>query len=253
MTRLSTLLLALVSISVPLATGCARDRSPPSYARHPAYGWVAPPGPSPWLMPAGHQGSLQAPGAHGPEPGVPMPPGAPRLSSAAIPGGAACLRELEALGVVHRRLEALKGVDTPVELAGGVGPLRFVAGAGLPFRCDCRLAVALAWAAPYLAEMGVTEARFSGVYVNRRTRSGRPSRHALGLAIDVHAFTFAGAEPLAVQSSFQRGTDWCGSSASPLNRVACRLRQLGLFKELLTPDHDRDHHDHFHLAIAPTD
>jgi hypothetical protein len=36
-----------------------------------------------------------------------------------------------------------------------------------------------------------------------------------------------------------------------LNRLACSFKSTGLFKELLTPDYNADHHDHFHLAIEP--
>ena len=194
---------------------------------------------SPWLPEPGPPG-------HGPEPGV-----APRVDSRWIPGGAACLAELGRLGVAYEKVSSLKGVDTPIHVTGPIGGIRFVAGAGLPLFCDCRLAMALAWTAPHLRELGVREIRFSGAYVNRRTRAGRPSRHAQGLAIDLHAWTF-GDDRLEVKRAFSRGlANGCSTEAPQLNRVACRLRQLGLFKELLTPDHDGDHHDHFHLAIAP--
>jgi hypothetical protein len=42
----------------------------------------------------------------------------------------------------------------------------------------------------------------------------------------------------------------CVDEAPVLNRLACRLSQLRLFQELLTPDSNADHRDHLHLAIA---
>ena len=193
------------------------------------------------------------PPAHGPEPGV-----TPSYDARAIPGGDACVANLSRLGVRFERLAFLKGVETPVHVSGPIGGVRFTAGAGLAMNLDCRMAVALAEAAPHMREMGVTEVRFSGAYVFRGTRAGRPSRHALGLAIDLHAFTFASpagdgapVAPLEVKRDFRRGTPWCAPDAPRLNQLACRLKQLGLFRELLTPDYDRDHHDHFHLAIWP--
>jgi hypothetical protein len=172
--------------------------------------------------------------------------------SAAIPGGDACLGELARLGVAFQRLPSLKGVDTPIDVVGPVGGIRLRAGAGLPSRCDCRLAVALAWAAPRLAALGVHELTFSGAYVYRTQRNGRPSLHARGLALDVHAFVTP-AESASVKTAFAKGIGpaGCAPNAPLPNRAACALRDTGLFKELLTPDSDADHHDHVHLAIAP--
>jgi hypothetical protein len=232
-----------LALATTMLFGCATRWEPREPTRGVAYSQASnvarwrPQVSSPWTG--------RAPPDHGPEPGV-----VPRFHGRWIPGGAACLAELARQGVAHERLESLRGVETPVRVTGPIGGIGFVAGAGLPLHCDCRLVVALAWAAPDLQELGVRQVRFSGAYVNRTTRSGRPSRHALGLAIDLHAMSF-GDQRQEVKRNFSRGLqDGCAQDAPPLNRVACRLRQLGLFKELLTPDHDRDHHDHFHLAVA---
>ncbi|HTU57188.1 MAG TPA: hypothetical protein VMF89_02125, partial [Polyangiales bacterium] len=45
--------------------------------------------------------------------------------------------------------------------------------------------------------------------------------------------------------------DGCSTDAPLLNQLACRLKARGLFRELLTPDYDADHHDHLHLGLAP--
>ena len=168
-----------------------------------------------------------------------------------IPGGDACLRELDGLGVPFRTRGETLGVDTPVVVSGSVGGIRYTANGNLPLICDCRLAVALHRMAPLLRQAGVHAARFSGAYSYRTTRSGRLSLHARGLAIDLHEFVIAG-RALSVDRDYARGRSSGCSSAMPiLNRLACSLRASGLFRELLTPDSDADHHDHFHLAIAP--
>ena len=243
-----------IATGIIALTACAREGSPaPRYA---GLGGVVEPRSEErdtWDALFGQAGdpavALQVPAAAAPS-GV-DPSSFTPMSSAAIPPGDACLAELGRLGVTYRALGSVKGVQTPVEVSGGIGPIAMRAGAGRAFVCDCRFAVALAWSAPRLAELGVTRFTFSGAYVDRLTRAGRPSLHARGLAIDVHVMTVLGQE-LAVKDRFVRGmTDECAADAPALNRVHCGLRRLGLYKELLTPDYDADHHDHFHLAVAP--
>jgi hypothetical protein len=113
--------------------------------------------------------------------------------------------------------------------------------------------VALVELGPELRAVGVTDVRFSGAYVYRTTRSGqRLSLHAHGLAIDIHDVTIQG-EKFTVKGDFARGRQGVAQCARlpPINQVACAAGERGLFKELLTPDSDRDHHDHFHFAVAP--
>ena len=116
---------------------------------------------------------------------------------------------------------------------------------------DCRLVLALHRAAPYLQNLGITELAFSGAYSYRMMPSGRPSRHALGLAIDVHQVQ-VDAGPLLVDRDFELGVapeQACRRGAPVLNRMACLLKQWGLFDRVLTPDFDRAHYNHLHLAI----
>lgn len=233
-----------------VVAGCARE---PLYPR--AEPPPGPPAPMSWAMPTGPQWAPAAALPQSPSPQAPwsMPTrDAPLPPPSAIPAGPACLSALRSLGVAHEPLAALKGVETPIVVTGPVGGLRLRAGVGLPARCDCRLAVALAWAAPRLAALGVQELTFSGAYVDRSQRSGRPSLHARGLAIDVHAFGTP-TQRVDVSSAFAKGLGPLGCAAeAPLpNRAACALRQTGLFSELLTPDSNADHHDHLHLAVAP--
>lgn len=174
----------------------------------------------------------------------------PLPSDAALPGGEACLEQLRARKVQAKPLPGQKGVDTPVVVTGPISGVEFFSDNG-PMVLDCRLALGLSDIAPDFQALGVTRARFSGAYVYRTSKQGRLSLHAYGLAIDIHqVFTKDGL--LSVEHDYKKAlVDGCTPEAPLLNRLACRLRARGLFRELLTPDYDADHHDHIHLGIAP--
>jgi hypothetical protein len=175
----------------------------------------------------------------------------PPYDSRELPGGLACLIRLRELEIPHRHLKRLRGVDTPVQVTGEVGGIRYRAMGRLPLVADCRLVLALHRAAPYLRSLGVGELHFSSAYSYRMMASGRPSRHAMGLAIDVHRVRAHG-ELLDVARDYELGFDdggGCAINASTLNRMGCLLQQRGLFDRVLTPDFDRAHYNHFHLAI----
>ena len=132
-----------------------------------------------------------------------------------------------------------------------IGQVRYYANGNLPLLLDCRMALTLSKIAPILREHGVSEVRFSGAYVYRMSSKGRLSLHANGLALDVHEMTIHGKKQ-SVKSDFKKGLgNECTANFPELNRIACSLKGTGIFKELLTPDYDADHHDHFHIAIAP--
>jgi hypothetical protein len=174
----------------------------------------------------------------------PLPP--PRVT-VSVPGGETCLARLTQAGVPFRTLETTRGIETPIVIDGPIGGIRYHSAFG-PMVCDCRFALALATAAPQLTQLGVTEMRFSGAYSYRMSRVGRLSLHAYGLALDVHEIVVEG-RTLDVERHFARGIG-CGAGPA-LNHVACKLRDLGLFRELLTPDYNADHSNHFHIGLAP--
>jgi hypothetical protein len=197
------------------------------------------------------------------EPGTPAPLGAatpsaspapapvPLLTPAAIPGGNACISRLGELGIAFERLDARRGIEMPIVVQGPLGGIDYVAGAGLPFECDCRLAVALHAIGPALRDLQIDKLRYSGVYTYRMSRVGRLSLHAYGLAIDVH-FAFSAGRWQSVEGDYRRGlADGCASDSPVLNRMACTLERTRMFKELLTPDDNADHRDHLHFGIAP--
>jgi hypothetical protein len=168
-----------------------------------------------------------------------------------IPGGRRCLELLAQLRVKHIAIAPRGRMQTPVQVTGDIGGVTYTQSGEPSLLCDCRLVLALHWAAPLLRSWHITRVEHYGAYSNRTTRGGRPSQHALGLAIDAARFEFPD-QSVSVARSYGRGWgDGCGSAAPALNRVVCGLRHLQLFRELITPDHDADHHDHVHLAIAP--
>ena len=162
-------------------------------------------------------------------------------------GGEACLKKLALAGVAFQPLDEIRGVETPIQIQSAIGGIRYHSGFG-PMVSDCRFALALATAAPELTALGVSEMHFSGAYSYRTSKVGRLSLHAYGLALDVHEIVVDGRR-LSVERDFARGIG-CGVGPS-LNRVACRLRELGIFRELLTPDYNADHNNHFHLGVPP--
>jgi hypothetical protein len=173
------------------------------------------------------------------------------VASRDIPAGDRCLAILDATGTSYKKLGAKNGIETPIEVTSDIGGVRYEPAAGQSLLCDCRFAVALHRVAPVLKSAGVSRVRFSGAYSYRMSRVGRLSLHAYGLAMDVHELTVNGTT-LAVGRDFTRGlSNGCASDAPALNQVACRLKSAGMFRELLTPDFNADHADHFHLGVEP--
>ena len=173
------------------------------------------------------------------------------VQSLRIPGGKRCLALLDRLGIEYRRLSPRGRVKTPVAITSAIGGVTYTQNGKPALTCDCRLALALHWAAPVLEAWHISQIEHYGAYSNRTTRSGRASRHADGLALDVARFKFPDSS-LTVVDAFGRG--WgagCSDKAPAVNQVVCQLRELGLFRELITPDHDADHYNHVHLGIVP--
>jgi hypothetical protein len=173
------------------------------------------------------------------------------IKSLAIPDGPECLAQLSNQGVSFHVLESRPGVATPVSITSPIAGIRYASQGKTSLVCDCRLAVALGWLGPELRAFGIHEVDHSGAYVYRTTHSGRPSLHAQGLAIDVHALK-VDRRTFWVSRDFERGGgDNCSPDSRMINRLSCELSRTGLFEEVITPDDDSDHRDHVHLALAP--
>jgi hypothetical protein len=171
-----------------------------------------------------------------------------------------------------------RGVRTPVRVLGSLGGVRLRShdprSKTTAVLMDCELARALLDVAPAFQALGVRELLYSGAYQYRtRRHSNKLSEHAHGLAIDVHAFVIdRGAAPdrnsagvvAEVMRDFEPGVgtwavvaqdDCIGRPRTDLGRtlrtLACRLRASTAFREVITPDDNADHRDHFHLEAFP--
>jgi len=161
--------------------------------------------------------------------------------------GNKCLKDLKKRNIQFRPLSELKGVENPVEIHGTLGGVTFWANDGRKFEMDCRLALTLDSLGPVFRKYGVTRVRYSGTYSYRRTRSGRLSHHALGLAIDIHELEFKNSS-VSVENDFEKNVG-CSSRNTHFNQLVCALRQTRLFEEFLTPDFNYDHRDHLHISV----
>jgi len=247
--RPASLLLALAFALV----GCARE-APTARAPKPGFmPWITPPGYAWPPRTLAKQDRLQpGPRAEQLSKTAPVTTAlrAPLPSDTLIPGGGDCVERLRERGARFETLPTERGVDTPILVRGPLGGVEYWSPAG-PMVVDCRMALALERVAPEFLALGITRARFSGAYVYRTSKQGRLSLHAYGLALDMHEVTTA-TGTYSVRSDFERGlSEGCREDAPVLNRLACRLRALGLFRELLTPDYDADHQDHLHIGLAP--
>ena len=93
----------------------------------------------------------------------------------------------------------------------------------------------------------IAEIHHYGSY-NCRRMSGnqrRMSLHSTGQALDISGFTTVDGRYVSVQHGWRGGR---GERAflHDLGQAACRH-----FNVVLTPNHDRTHHDHIHVDIGP--
>jgi hypothetical protein len=171
-----------------------------------------------------------------------------------------CLRGLRSLKVRFRRLRRKKGMATAVRVYGRrLGRTRYKARYGRKrMVMDCRLALALRLASPLFRASGIGVVIHGDFYRWRRVKkSGRLSRHALGLAIDMYGFINKKGRRIWVKKDYERNLATrrrCEGRAKTwkgrvLRDLACDLDNSGLFETILTPDYDRHHRDHFHVSV----
>ncbi len=174
----------------------------------------------------------------------------------------ACLELLHQAGVEARRAEDRDDggfciVRGAVRLTGGeMTPLR---PAGLTLRCPVAVRHIL-WDRHVLQPgarqiMGSEVARIDslGTYACRRiygsaAATARPSQHARANAIDISAIRLADGRQVSVLDDWD-GQGPAGAAGASLLR---RLRDgaCGLFANVLTPDYNVAHRDHFHVDAA---
>lgn len=200
------------------------------------------------------------------EPAAPMPGGLDADALVALTAEA-CYAQLDAWRVPYERVgRAPSGIEAPVRLTG---PLAGVTWA-IPWRAtdhhdvlDCRLAAALAEWSVLLRALDVVEVRIYSFYregsrqgVGAAAR-GRPSQHHYGLAVDARWFVLATGEVLDVLADWRDpGADETCDGAVDDPRAAvllsafCGAWEAGLFHVQLSPAHNREHANHFHLDLG---
>jgi len=130
---------------------------------------------------------------------------------------------------------------------------------------DCRLVAAFVPIAEFLHAHGVTEVQyFSALRRGKIVRKKPSSQHNVGLALDLLGWRgpdlpLAKVEDVFPRERLRECPRGLGSPGSPVHTgstpgdlmlaLVCQAHARGLFHTLLTPDHDRDHHNHLHLDL----
>ncbi|MFH2008939.1 MAG: extensin family protein [bacterium] len=145
---------------------------------------------------------------------------------------------------------------TPVLVTGPLNglKLRSIGGGKKPALMACKFAMVLYSLAPLIQSAGFDELRYSSTYMYRRVAGRkRLSKHAFGLAIDVHRLLGPGGRSASVLTHWRRGASACGRPVSGalarrLQLVYCRVRRSPLTYWVIGPDYNRQHHNHFHIS-----
>lgn len=169
-----------------------------------------------------------------------------------------CTQRLADTGVSFERAHAAH-IHTPVRITGPLGGVAFKPYTTRDLLIDCELALALEESGTYFAEHGIVKAVYSSAYSRRRIRkTGRWSHHAFAKAIDVHEFELRDGTVLRIADHFEQGLgDDQRCVGEPLTRegailkaLSCSLKRSGLYDNVLDPDYDAHHFNHFHLDVA---
>jgi hypothetical protein len=186
-------------------------------------------------------------------------------------GRDSCEAELLRRRIPFVHVEEARGVLAPVRLSGPLHGVTFHSGAPEAQRSsspweivDCRLALSLDDFASQLSAHEVVDVLHFSIYrpPSAQWPSDRiASRHPGGLAIDAAIFTKKDGTRLEVERDFHGriGAPTCGGTAGPrpataesieLRKILCEAAEARLFNVALTPNYNRDHHNHFHLEVA---
>ena len=182
----------------------------------------------------------------------------------------ACIVALESRQIPYERFgRHARGVQTPVRLMGPLHGIRFQHAEAASWLAsarreilDCRLVLALDDLAGLLAPSGVTTVLHYGIYRDDLPlpRHGRPLHHTAGLAIDLAALVKEDGTRLDVQRDWRGhvGAHTCDephAATAPsertgeLHAILCEVAREKLFHQVLTPNHDAAHWNHFHLEV----
>jgi len=191
--------------------------------------------------------------------------------------GSVCRAELRKRKVRFEPVAKAPGVLAPVRIAEGIDGVIYRT--ALPREkgrtsawevFDCRLVLALFDFTQILKAHDIDEVRMFSAWrpPGKNWPQGKlAKRHPGGLAIDVRRLRkrIEGSEAvwLNVEKHFygKINATTCGPKASPptrnspeaveLRKIICQAADQRLFTSILTPNHDRAHHNHFHFDLAP--
>jgi hypothetical protein len=181
----------------------------------------------------------------------------------------ACIVALENRQIPYERFgRRARGVQTPVRLMGPLHGIRFQHAEAPDWLhsakkeiLDCRLVLALDDLAGLLAPSGITTVLHYGIYRDDLPlpAHGRPLHHTAGLAIDVAALVKEDGTRLEVQRDWRGhvGQHTCDEGSAPsrsaqtgeLHAILCEVAREKLFHQVLTPNHNAAHWNHFHLEV----
>jgi hypothetical protein len=182
---------------------------------------------------------------------------------------ASCIAELDARDISYERYgHYARGVRTPVHLMGALHGVRFRHADMTDFLAsaqreilDCRLVLALDDLAAVLATRGYTTVLHYGVYRSDvpLPKHGPVRHHTAALAIDVASFVKDDGTHLDVRRDWRghMGEHTCEDGAPEdedkpsheLRGILCEVARAKLFHQVLTPNHDAQHWNHFHLEV----
>jgi hypothetical protein len=186
---------------------------------------------------------------------------------------AACESELTRRGVPFVRAEPTDGVRIPERLRGPLHGVLIQSGASQAVReraamevFDCRLVLALDDFAAMASQRGITLMLHYSAYRSKSaygcTAKYPGLQHCGALAVDIGVFKLKDGSTWNVQRDFagQVGAATCGPTARPpaatpasigLHALVCDAADRGLFNVILTPNHNAEHFNHFHVEVTP--
>jgi hypothetical protein len=181
-----------------------------------------------------------------------------------------CEAELKARKIAFDR-DSAPGVVAPVRLRGRLHGVEFrtdlpeAQRATSPYEiADCRLVLALDDFAQILSAHDIVQVRHYSMYrpPPKSWPEDKPgTRHNGALALDAATFTTSDGAKLVVDKDFHGRIDakTCGDGAAPnpvtpqateLRKILCEAVDAHLFNVVLTPNYNREHHNHFHLEVT---
>jgi hypothetical protein len=208
------------------------------------------------------------PAADGAAPALPtVPDDVPRGRAIAALSPEACFGVLEKVGVAHDRESvdaSATDVAAPVRLEGPVAGVSYahVGRSSTHEIMDCRLVLALLRWAPVLRAAGVARVEHMSAFrpAARVQGTAKPSAHATALAMDAARFHLDDGTELDVLPDWAdktRGAPPCDDREDEpepqalLRQLVCDAVADDLFQVVITPHHNRAHHNHVHVELVP--